>query len=57
MLLRRGANAKQAQVGLGQQSPSFTVATYVHLLPEDAPDPSFLDELGLVSVAAAHEQN
>jgi hypothetical protein len=30
---------------LGHYSPALTLATYVHLLPEDIPDPSFLDEL------------
>lgn len=30
---------------LGHHSPAFTLATYVHLLPEDLPDPVFLDEL------------
>jgi hypothetical protein len=26
-------------------SPAITLATYVHLLPEDLPDPDFLDGL------------
>ena len=43
MLFRHGANAKQVQVWLGHHSPAFTLATYVHLLAEDAFDPSFLD--------------
>ena len=28
---------------LGHHSPAFTLATYVHLLPDDLPDGSFLD--------------
>jgi integrase len=43
MLFRRGLNAKQVQVWLGHHSPAFTLATYVHLLPDDLPDPTFLD--------------
>jgi hypothetical protein len=30
---------------LGHHSPAFTLATYVHLLPDDLPDPEFLDAL------------
>lgn len=45
MLFRAGLNAKQVQVWLGHHSPAFTLATYVHLLPDDLPDPGFLDEL------------
>jgi integrase len=45
MLFRHGANAKQVQVWLGHHSPAFTLATYVHLLPDDAPSPGFLDDL------------
>ena len=45
LLFRNGANAKQVQVWLGHHSPAFTLATYVHLLPDDAPDPSFLEEV------------
>ncbi len=45
MLFRRGLNAVQVQLWLGHHSPAFTIATYVHLLPEDLPDPAFLDEL------------
>jgi integrase len=43
ILFRHGVNAKQVQTWLGHHSPAFTLATYVHLLPDDAPDPSFLD--------------
>jgi hypothetical protein len=30
---------------LGHHSPAFTLAVYVHLLPDDLPDPAFLDTL------------
>ncbi len=45
MLFRRGYNAKQVQHWLGHHSPSFTLATYVHLLPDDLPSPDFFDAL------------
>jgi integrase len=45
MLFRHGLNAKQAQMWLGHHSPAFTLATYVHLLPDDLPDPDFWDKL------------
>jgi integrase len=35
MLFRQGLNAKQVQLWLGHHSPSFTLDTYVHLLPDD----------------------
>jgi integrase len=38
MLFRRGLNAKQVQMWLGHHSPAFTLATYVHLIPDDLPD-------------------
>jgi integrase len=44
-LFRNGWNAKQVQLVLGHHSPAFTLATYVHLLPEDLPTPDFLDTL------------
>jgi hypothetical protein len=43
MLFRSGADAKQFQVWMGHHSPAFTLGTYVHLLPDDSPDPEFLD--------------
>jgi len=43
MLFRNGLNAKQVQMWLGHHSPAFTLAVYVHLLPDDLPDPDFLD--------------
>jgi integrase len=49
ILFRRGWNAVQVQRFLGHHSPAFTLATYVHLLPDDLPEPTFLDE---VAVAA-----
>jgi integrase len=39
ILFRDGANAKQVQAWLGHHSPAFTLETYVHLLPEDLPEP------------------
>lgn len=42
-LFRAGLNAKQVQLWLGHHSPAFTLATYVHLLPEDLPEPAFFD--------------
>jgi Phage integrase family len=45
ILFRAGWNAIQVQKQLGHSDPGFTQRVYVHLLPEDLPDPSFLDEL------------
>jgi hypothetical protein len=45
MLFRSGLNAKQVQMWLGHHSPAFTLAVYVHLLPDDLPNPDFLDAL------------
>jgi hypothetical protein len=53
MLLRAGWNAKQIQVWLGHHSPAFTLTVYVHLLSDDLPDPSFLDDLGTNQVVTA----
>lgn len=44
-LLRNGWNAVQVQRTLGHHTPSFTLDTYVHLLPGDLPEPDFLDDL------------
>lgn len=38
-LFRGGWNAKQVQMILGHHSPAFTLATYVHLMPDDLPAP------------------
>lgn len=38
-LFRAGWNAKQVQMMLGHHSPAFTLATYVHLMPDDLPMP------------------
>ena len=40
-LFKQGWNAKQVQLTLGHHSPAFTLATYVHLLPDDLPEPEF----------------
>ena len=45
ILFRRGWNAVQVQRWLGHHKPSFTLDTYVHLLPEDVPEPTFFDSL------------
>ena len=45
MLFRNGLNAKQVQVWLGHHSPAFTLAVYVHLLPDDLPEPTFWTNL------------
>jgi hypothetical protein len=47
----------QLQKFLGHHSPVFTLAVYVHLVPDDLPEPAFLDEIaGSVAEAAALEQ-
>jgi integrase len=45
MLFRSGWNAVQVQKFLGHHSPAFTLATYVHLLPDDLPTPTFAEPL------------
>lgn len=56
LAFRSGWNAKQVQMLLGH-SPAFTLAMYVHLLPDDLPEPVFLDETAasLVRAYAAEE--
>jgi integrase len=44
-LFRGGMNPKQVQVWLGHHSPAFTMATYVHVLPDELAAPAFLDAL------------
>jgi integrase len=56
MLFRHGLNAKQVQMWLGHHSPAFTLSTYVHLLPDDLPDPGFLDDLTRYPVVEAADQ-
>jgi hypothetical protein len=46
MLFPNGLNAKQVQMWLAHHSPAFTPSVYVHLLPDDLPEPSFFDGLG-----------
>lgn len=47
MLFRHGLNAGQVQLWLGHHSAAFTLATYVHLLPSDLPEPpAIFDQLG-----------
>ena len=42
-LFKSGFSAKQVQIWLGHHSPAFTMAVYVHLLPDDLPDAPLLD--------------
>ena len=53
ILFRRGYNAKQVQAWLGHHSPAFTLATYVHLLPDDLPEPDFFDSIAPEPTAEA----
>jgi len=53
ILFRSGWNAKQVQVVLGHHSPAFTLATYVHLIPDDLPEPRFVHDEAM-SAAADH---
>jgi integrase len=47
MLFARGLNAKQVQAWLGHHAASFTLDTYVHLLPDDLADaPEAFDAFG-----------
>jgi integrase len=46
LLFRHGLNAKQVQGWLGHHAASFTMDTYVHLLPDDLPSADFLDAIG-----------
>jgi integrase len=52
ILFRGGWNAVQVQRFLGHHSPAFTLATYVHLLPDDLPEPS---ALAFFEIAAAEK--
>lgn len=44
MLFRAGWNVAQVQRFLGHHKPSFTLDVYVHLIDEDVPEPTFMDE-------------
>lgn len=46
-LFRRGLNAKQVQVWLGHHSPAFTLASYVHIVSGDLPNPGFEDPFSI----------
>ena len=56
ILFRRGWNAVQVQRRLGHHKPSFTLDTYVHLLPEDGPEPTFFDALIVREEETADEE-
>ncbi|MBV8080917.1 MAG: tyrosine-type recombinase/integrase, partial [Actinobacteria bacterium] len=48
LLFRSGKNPKQVQAWLGHHAASFTMDTYVHLLPDDVGDvPSTFSELAM----------
>jgi integrase len=48
-----GWNVKQVQQLLGHHKASFTLDTYIHHLPDDEPEPDFLDSItAALSVAA-----
>jgi hypothetical protein len=49
MLFRNGWNAVQVQKFLGHADPGFSLSTYVDLLPQDLPDPRFLEALTSIS--------
>jgi integrase len=51
----RGWNAKQVSVFLGHSDPAFTLRTYIHLLPEDLPEPWGDNEV--TTGAAATDRN
>lgn len=55
LLFAEGRNAVQVQRWLGHHSPSFTLAVYVHLLPDDVPAP--LDIEGGNKVATEPTEN
>jgi integrase len=58
LLFERGANAKQVQRWLGHHSPSFTLDTYIHLLPDQLDAPLELDaELRTRGVGTPWEQD
>lgn len=54
LAFKSGWNAKQVQMPLGHNSPAFTLATHVHLLPDDLPEPTFADA-SLLSAESATE--
>jgi len=56
MLFRSGWNAKQVQMVLGHHSPAFTLATYVHLVPDDLPEPNFREDPSEVDAPRAEAE-
>jgi len=56
-LFRHGYNPKQVQGWLGHHAASFTIDTYIHLLPDDLAAAEFFDALTAVEpVTAATDQ-
>jgi hypothetical protein len=45
LLFRDGWNPKQVPKFMDHQSAAFTLATYVHLLPDDMPEPTAMTAL------------
>jgi integrase len=54
LLFERGANAKQVQRWLGHHAASFTLDTYIHLLPGEFCEPLELSEERSFVAAPAH---
>jgi hypothetical protein len=50
-------NAAQVCRFLGHSDPGFTLRTYVHLLPEDLPEPDFAVKVGNGRAAQATESD
>jgi hypothetical protein len=57
LLFIHGWNAKQVQTFLGHSDPGFTLRTYVHLLPEDLPQPPALAAIVGNNGATRHPEN
>jgi hypothetical protein len=45
LLFRNGWNAVQVQRWLGHHKPSFTLDVYIHSLPKDVAEPTFMDAI------------
>ena len=57
MLFEAGRNVAQVAAWLGHTDPAFTLRTYVHLLPEDLPEPDFRAGVGNARATQATEIN
>jgi integrase len=57
LLFRDGWNPKQVQKFMGHHSAAFTLATYVHLLPDDMPEPTVITAvIGGLAGATGHTE-